>query len=233
MEDIPFSQGGEHSLMLLVDEKQIAELTFGVNLVDAASSPEAVWAARLDEGVNAFSAGETQKAEEMFRAVIQHRPNSGTAHNNLAFVQLSQGKVVEARAEFMEAYALNFDRPELLDANIACCDYLLGDYAPALERFERCLKARPFMGSSVLFGIEEDGLFPVDLGSAADYLALMLLNAAWCAIRVSAAGKAREYAHRAAEFEIVKAATATAEPQPIARSLTIVHDKLAKRRKSG
>jgi hypothetical protein len=95
----------------------------------------------------------------------------------------------------------------------------------ALARFERCFKARPFTGQSILFGIQEDHLFPVDLESAADYLALMLLNAAWCALRVPAVEKARDYAHRASEFDIVTATPVTQDLPLIARSLALVQGK--------
>jgi tetratricopeptide (TPR) repeat protein len=226
MEEVPFSQEGEHSLILLVDDGQIAELTFQVRLSGAAAGVrEAEWGDRLQEGVDAFSAGDGVGAEEIFREIIKHRPDLAAARNNLAFIQLSQGKAAEAREQFLEAGRLEFDRSELLDANIACCDYLLSNFTLALARFERCFKARPFTGQSILFGIQEDHLFPVDLESAADYLALMLLNAAWCALRVPAVEKARDYAHRASEFDIVTATPVTQDLPLIARSLALVQGK--------
>jgi Family of unknown function (DUF6941)/Tetratricopeptide repeat len=222
MDDVPFSQEGDYSLALLVDDQPLAKLTFQVEELRLTSDRDTPWSTPLQEGVVAFSMGETAIAESLFREVVEHHPEVAEGHNNLGFILLSQGQAAEAREEFVQASRFNFDRDELLDANVACCDYLLHDYAAALSLFEGCLTALPFTAPSVLFGISEGELFPVSLRSAADYLALMLLNAAWSALRAHAPRKAREYAHRAADFELLTHSMKMLEPPPIARSLTLI-----------
>jgi tetratricopeptide (TPR) repeat protein len=206
MEDVPFTRPGIHSLSLRVDEAEIAGLSFDVRVTGIQNeSLEIVTNLLLQDGVSAFSAGENEIAEKIFKQVVEAKPGSGTALNNLAFVHLSQGKAVEALAEFLGASTLELETPELLDANIACCHYVLGEFQRALDLFVRCIDARLFRSPAVLFGIEDSGLFPVQLISASNYLGLMLLNAAWSALKNGAPELAFDYARRAGEFPVAPA----------------------------
>jgi hypothetical protein len=82
-------------------------------------------------------------------------------------------------AAFTKARELGYVQPEILDANLACGLYLLGDAVGAAISFQRCLGAPRFTAPAVLFGITDSRLFVAQLSSAADYVALMQLNAAW------------------------------------------------------
>jgi tetratricopeptide (TPR) repeat protein len=137
----------------------------------------------LEQGFAAFTAGDLDAAEQRFRAAIDAIPTLGVAHNDIGFVQLTKGLVEEALISFNRALETGFDRLELLEANMACCFFRLGNYEASLALFQNCLSIRSFSGGAVLHGLGPQGLFLVSLPSAGTYTRLMGANAAWSAHR--------------------------------------------------
>lgn len=149
------------------------------------AAPEAEWRTRSEllQGFAALSGKDLDLVEENFRTIIEATPGRGIAHNDLGFVLLAKGQVEDALAAFKRAEALGSDRPELIEANLGCCQYLLGNPTASSALFENCLNARSFQRSGILYGISDDRLFLVSVQSAAAYTQLMALNAAWSALR--------------------------------------------------
>ncbi len=185
MSEIVFPQAGVYTFAIDVDDIRQAEVALRVTQgvgVQLESTAEA--ATLLARGYESFASGDLLAAEEQFRSAIEITPQFSMAHNNLGFVYLANGQVERALASFNRARELRFGRLELLDANCACCYYLLDNYSAALPLFETSLANGVFVGSSVLFGICRSDLFLVHLPSASAYSALMALNAGWTALRM-------------------------------------------------
>lgn len=214
MEEVPFARPGRHTLSLRVDEVEVASLGFDVEVTTGAGPTADELALMLQLGVTAFSRGEKDEAEAIFKEILKVQPTSAAAINNVAFVHLAQGRPQEALGEFQEAAGLEFDMPELLNANIACCHYLLGEFQRAQELFAQSAAESLVSARSVLFGIDDQELFTVHLESASEYIGLMFLNASWSALKAGAAKESAGYARRAAEFAI---SNSEAEPTQKAR----------------
>jgi tetratricopeptide (TPR) repeat protein len=193
MLNLTFQHEGEHIFNVHVGAEVQAALPLRVAVVPGTSTEMSALLHRVAEGFAAFGASDLDAAEEHFRAVTETMPSLAVAHNNLGFVRLTKGKVEEALATFKKAQETGFDRPELLEANMACCYYLLGVPAASLALYENCLTARSLVGTSVLHGLSSAGPFLVQLPSAAAYARLMALNAGWSAWRAALPEKARNY----------------------------------------
>jgi tetratricopeptide (TPR) repeat protein len=137
----------------------------------------------LLRGFAAFDPKDLDLAEQRLRAVVDAATGIGMAHNNLGFVLLAKGQVEDALAAFRRAEDRDSDRLEVIEANMACCHYLLGYAADSSALFESCLSARSFKSPGILYGISGDRLFLVSVKSATAYTQLMALNAAWSASR--------------------------------------------------
>jgi tetratricopeptide (TPR) repeat protein len=182
MVNLTFQAEGEHVFRVTIGGQVQASLPLRVTVVPGSSTEMSALLHRIEEGFAAFGVGDIDGAEQRFRGVVDAMPSMAVAHNNLGFVLLSKGHAEEALASFKQAQEVGFDRPELLDANMGCCYYLLGTPQAALALFDNCLNARAFTGSSVLHGVKGDGLFLVQLPSASAYTRLMALNAGWSAL---------------------------------------------------
>jgi len=190
MLNLTFQHEGEYLFNVRVGPEVQVALPLRVAVVPGTSTEMSALLHRVEEGFAAFGALDLDAAEEHFHTVTETMPSLAVAHNNLGFVRLTKGKVEEALATFKKAQETGFDRPELLDANMACCYYLLGVPAASLALYENCLTARSLVGTSVLHGLSSAGPFLVQLPSAAAYARLMALNAGWSALRAGQADKA-------------------------------------------
>lgn len=137
----------------------------------------------LFQGFAAFSVNDLENAERNLRAVVEATPRSEIAHNNLGFVLLAEGQVEQALAAFKRAEKMGADCLEQIEANMACCHYLLGNATASSALFENCMNARSFVAAGILYGISGDHLFLASVPLAAAYTQLMALNAAWSALR--------------------------------------------------
>ncbi len=182
LENISLPTDGDFLFSVMVDEQLAAEVPLRVQKIAGPVPVELEPQILLNEGFKQFAAGDQAGAEAIFRDVTKRYPAEASAHNNLGFLLLGKGQAKPALEAFQKARELGYIHPELLDANIGCCHYLLGELVAAQIFFEQCLRIHGFRSpSAVLFAIDTAGLSPVALHSAADYVSLAMLNAAWSA----------------------------------------------------
>src|SRR5439155_26940025 len=122
--------------------------------------PEVLAQGMLNEGYQAFGKGDIEGARKTFETVVANFPSVSGGYNNLGFVLLTVGDAAPAKAAFVKARELGYEQRQLLDANIATTQYLVGDSADALVLFEHCLATYGFTGEAVLMGINENQVFP-------------------------------------------------------------------------
>ncbi len=191
MQYLTFPHEGEYLFTVSIGEEQMVSLPVRATILPGLPTELSAMLDLLQQGFSAFGARDLDGAERLFRSVIEAMPSFAMAHNNLGFVLLDKGQVAEALAEFQKAGETGFDRLELLEANMGCCHYLLGNPTASVALFDNCLNARSFSGGSILHGISDDQLFLVSLPSAGAYTQLMALNAAWSAFRAGQGDVAR------------------------------------------
>jgi tetratricopeptide (TPR) repeat protein len=174
-----------------------------------ANGPTSELEAREAEYSTAFQAyarGDVAKGEQLVRALADKEPGWYLAQNALGFILLAQGKASEALRRFEDARRLGYLQLEILDVNVACCRYLLGDVAGALAGFEECLRTHSITGgSAILTGLNGDEVFTIHVETPQEYLALVGANAAWSALRDRNLDVARRYLQLARTFsDVVK-----------------------------
>ncbi len=74
-------------------------------------------------------------------------------------------------------------KPKRFSYHSTLAGKLLGDAVSASVFFQHCLHVRGFTVGAILLGIDDAHLFSVTLHSAADYVALMMLNLRWSALK--------------------------------------------------
>lgn len=181
MDNVSFPVEGDYAFLITIDSQRVEQVRVraqrGGNV-----SEEAEANALLRHGYQAFNQGDTATAEAIFRDVVARFPRVASGHNNLGFVLLAKGDAAVALETFSRAKELGYPQNEIGDANVACALYVAGDAASAIRIFTDCLRTHIFRTPATLFGIGASGLFPVQLNSAAEYVSLMALNAAWSAL---------------------------------------------------
>ncbi|MHB8630514.1 MAG: tetratricopeptide repeat protein [Candidatus Limnocylindria bacterium] len=193
MEGIVFAIEGDYGVTITIDGKRAHEVPLLVGALPG-PVPTAVQAAQLlQQGYRTFGAGDVAGAAKIFKEVTERFPQEPGGHNNLGFVLLSVGDAAAALDAFQRARELGYPQDEISDANVASALYLTGDASAAAEMFADCLRTHVFGTPATLFGIGAKGLFPVQLNSAAEYGALMALNAAWSSMRAGDAARATHY----------------------------------------
>jgi len=189
IENVKFPAEGLYVFAIVIDEERLAELPLQVLKTPGAASPEE----RLNEGYLAYNRGDSTAALEIFKDITLQFPRFPGGYNNLGFVLLAEGNAAAALEAFAKARELGFGQPEILDANVACAQYLLGDPTAALQHFQRCIQDHGFNAEAVLFGVNGRELFLVHLQSASDYVSLMTLNAGWSALWAEDPARAARY----------------------------------------
>lgn len=180
MEQLRFAAPGLYRFVVLIDDAPACEVPLRVL---AMPGPREEAGTRLNEGYAAFASGKVEEAKGIFEGLVEQFPDFAAGHNNLGFVLLSMGDGQRALEAFDHARALGYSQPEILDANIGCAHYVRGDPVSASIFFDQCLRVHGYRGGALLYGIASEGLFPVDVKSASDYVGLMMLNRAWSSFR--------------------------------------------------
>lgn len=191
VENVLLPRAGRYALSLVWPTGSYALPDFGVVKVEQPGSED--WTALNNLGKLAWANEQLEEALEAFRNVTRTHPGFAESHNNLGFVLLELGRPDEAKQAFIEAQRLSFEHPELLEANMACCEYLLGHADIALNGFSACYRVRSMPGPASLFELAGDQLRRRRLASAGDYAELMASNAAWSAYRAGLVDDARTW----------------------------------------
>lgn len=180
-----FATPGDYRFILEVSNQEVATIPLAVEvgpLAPSVSEPINTLEAALRSGYETFMRGDMLGALAIFNDLAIRFPGSPDVQNNLGFTLLAQGQAGPALAAFQRAAEGRYQLKELLDANIACCQFLLGNHRAALEAFTGLLTARLQTSPVMLFLLGRTQARPVVLESPGDYLALMALNAARCEV---------------------------------------------------
>lgn len=181
MDNVSFPLEGDYAFVIAIDGQHLEQVR--VRVERGGNVSEEVEAnALLMDGYRAFNQGDSAAAEAIFRDVVARFPKVAGGHNNLGFVLLAKGDAPVALEAFAKAQEIGYPQNEISDANVACALYVAGDAASAIRIFTDCLRTHIFRTPATLFGIGASGLFPVQVNSAAEYVSLMALNAAWSAL---------------------------------------------------
>jgi uncharacterized protein DUF6941 len=195
LRSVPFPQPGTYSVKLDLDGAVAASMDIRATVGlprRPIGEPVNTLSSALSEGFQTFLDGDTATAAVIFRDLARRFPASANVHNNLGFTLLAQGRPQEALDEFRRAEAGKYGLPELLRANIACCLYLIGDFKEAHSTFAGLLTARPLASPMILFALGRTQLHSLILNSPADYIALMALNGARCAMSAGNRGQGEQ-----------------------------------------
>jgi hypothetical protein len=188
---------GNYRFVVEVSNQEVATMPLVVEVGSATlnlSEPVNTLEAALRTGYETFMRGDMLGALAIFDDLAHRFPGSPDVQNNLGFTLLAQGQPEAALAAFERAAEGRYQLKELLDANIACCHFLLGNHGRALTTFTGLLAARLQTAPVMLFLLGRSQARPVILESPGDYLALMALNAGRCAITIGQRSEAVRFA---------------------------------------
>jgi tetratricopeptide (TPR) repeat protein len=198
MRDLRFEAQGAYWFSVELDSRELGPLALHLEQSTVPSlslrNQQDTLSRELVLGYQLFAAGDLPRAQSTFERLVRLFPHSPDAHNNLAYLLLASGNPQAALPEFHKAIELRHTQVELVMANIACCQFLLGDAATALATFKSLFRGALRGPQATLFGLGHNSMQPVFLFSQGDYLALMQLNAARCAERLRRTDEARHLA---------------------------------------
>ena len=160
-------------------------------------APDNTLAGALQIGFRAFMTGDKVEAARIFQRLVERFPDSPDAHNNLGFTLLAQSRPSEAASLFTVALSKKPQYRELVEANLAVCHFLMGDYLRAADMFQGLMPMPLKSPGSVLFAVGRSDHQLVQLVSPTDYLALMALNASRSALRAGDQSRAAQLAQTA------------------------------------
>lgn len=96
----------------------------------------------LEQGNKCLDSGDTEKAMEIFKKIIDIDPNNALAHNNLGLVYKEKGLFYAAMEEFEKSIELMPNYYKAMN-NLGSVLYLQGNYEEAIEEFKKTLNAKP------------------------------------------------------------------------------------------
>jgi tetratricopeptide (TPR) repeat protein len=158
-------------LSLLVVLAVVGEVVFSQMTVEDVQESAA---ARVQRGLALLQAGERDRAEALFREVVQGNPRHGTANFQLGRLALERGDLEAARQHLETAVTSNPRRPFLAWFLLGRVQLAQREAASALESFERSLEAAPRFApalvgqarAALFLGRAEEALRDLDQASA-------------------------------------------------------------------
>lgn len=212
LNDVRFDGPGEHRFTVSVNTEVVASLPVSIGVSELGLPGIGLpWSHELQQGFEAFAAGNAGLAESIFRELISKYPGVADAHNNLGYVLLNAGRPDEARTELLEGERLGYSRRDVLESNLGCCSYLLREFDVALEHYRRCILQPGVGGQSQLFGLGAAHPFNFIVASVGDYVAVASLNAGWCCARSGRFADAAGYQRAAGAMATAQTGFAAAE----------------------
>ncbi len=199
--DVRLETVGQYSFSVEFDSRELGPLNLHIEQSATPSlslrNQQDTLGSQLGLGYQRFAAGDLLGAQSIFERLTQLFPHSPDAHNNYGFLLLASGHPQHALGEFQKAIEKGHLQTELVNANIGCCQFLLGDARAAYDTFTNLFKATLRSPQATLFGLGRDAMKPVFLFTQADFLALMELNAGRCAARLQLDGVPKQLASMA------------------------------------
>jgi len=197
MRDTVYSEPGRYRFSIWSRSRELGAVELAlVRSTEQSPAPDNTLAGALGAGFKAFMSGDRAEASRIFGRLVERFPDSPDAHNNLGFTLLAEQHVREARESFIAALDKRPQYRELVEANLAVCNFLLGDQIEAADRFEALMPQPLRSPGSVLFALSRGTYQLMQLISPTDYLALMALNASRSALM----GGERSRAAKLAQF---------------------------------
>jgi tetratricopeptide (TPR) repeat protein len=197
LRDLRFEGPGLHRFSIRVDSLEVASVDLDIVKAEGPLEPASAGdtlSTTMSRGYAAFGRGQVEEARAIFEAAVREFPESAEAHNNLGFVRLVQRQPTEALESFLQAEKIGFTIPQILKANIGCCYFLVGDAKRALNLFKELMTSTFPAAGSVLVGLGRLGYLVIALGSPSDFVSLMALNAARCALAIGEIDEAETFA---------------------------------------
>lgn len=196
MSNLVLATEGTYEFVVVGDGSPLAVGQLEARLRRPLAAP-AEWDQDVTRGYEAYANGDIATSVAVFSDLAMRFPDVPEVRNNHGYLLLENGQAREALEEFTAAAKLRYVRPELLEANVACCEYSLGRFEEALERFSRAGEQRMYVGGDAfLFALNGTTLTAVHLNSGADYAALMDLNSAWSALSAGHHDSAKRHLRR-------------------------------------
>lgn len=183
IQQLTLPEAGRYRMVLGRGATVIGSAEVEVRVANIAPAPAIVDIPQVNEASGAFARGEYSKAIDILTALADAYPELAIAHNNLGFALLSQGLVKEGVPHLLRAAELHFDRPDILEMNLACADYVLGRFRAASERLRALEAGGIFEGGAFLLGVVDSRLYSAVVRNEVEYLQLGMLNHAWAELR--------------------------------------------------
>lgn len=218
MRDVTFGKPGHYVVSVTLPDGE-PSTTIPLEVIGPLDDEKSLQAL-LSAGYNAFVSGDLSAAWAIFDQVVRTHPDSAFAHNDFGFVSLGRGRAADALQSFERARQLGFQLTELTEANVACCQYLLGDFRKAFANFRRLMGVTLQSHPSVLYAIDRNEIRPIQLTAAVHFVSLMALNAGYSAFRSGAFTDAVQFG------QIATAGTITFTEQKDAQGFVAALDHL-------
>jgi tetratricopeptide (TPR) repeat protein len=195
MRDTLYAEPGPYRFGIWTMSHELA----GVELRLIRSAPQSqptdnTLAGALLRGYRVFMAGDKAEAARIFQRLVERFPDSPEARNNLGFTLLADSRASEAANSFTAALSKGPQYPELVQANLAVCHFLMGEYPKAADMFQTLMPQPLRSPGSVLFALGRSNYQLIQLVSPTDYLALMALNASRSALKTGERARAAQLA---------------------------------------
>ncbi len=128
-------------LQLMTSPRQATD-TVATTAGESTNSPSKNFKRLLTQGNAAFAADDFEQALLTFQQLVQLKPRSAEAHNNLGAALYKLERFAEAGESFRLAVKLKPDYPEAL-FNLAAVQHWQGYFAEAVKSTRQALKLRP------------------------------------------------------------------------------------------
>ncbi len=183
IQQLTLSEAGRYRMVLGRGATVVGSAELEVRVASHGLAPAVVDIPQVNEASGAFARGEFSRAIDILTALTDAHPELAIAHNNLGFALLSQGRVKEGVPHLLRAAELRFDRPDILEMNLACADYVLARFRAASERLRALEAGGVFKGGAFLLGVRDSDLYWAVVRNEVEYLQLAMLNDAWAELR--------------------------------------------------
>src|ERR1700735_4721690 len=123
-------------------QRRRQSMTSRASVARKSTSPQPDLARKVHEAFAAQCAGQTEKAIELYSAVLRNRPSEFDALHMLGLIEYQRGRLPEAIKLIGAAVKSNANSADAW-SNLGLAFHAQGDYAKAVSRFDRGLAIKP------------------------------------------------------------------------------------------